>query len=251
MIVRKHAQFEIKDAEKGVIMAVFATLNVIDKDGDITLPGFFGEQEVVMLPAHDWSSVPIGKGVIREVGDKAVAELQMNLEIEEGQKWFSALKFDMAHGKPLQEYSYGFTVQEGGSSQGGQDAAGAKAYRTLRPTPKGEPGCIVHEVSPVLVGAGNGTGTLSVKSAGLKFCDELEETIKSAEGTITRAGSLAELRAKEGRSLSAASREKLATLTERLKTALATVEPLLSDDDARRKAARVEIGRSLAIEGGL
>lgn len=250
LIRRKGVQFEIKDADKGVVMAVFATLGVIDKDGDITLPGFFGEQEVVMLPAHDWKSVPIGKGTIREVGDKAIAELQMNLDIEEGRKWFSALKFDASHGKPLQQYSYGFTVVDGGSSDGGQDAAGQKAYRTLRSTPEGKPGCVVHEVSPVLVGAGEGTGTLAVKDAGLKFCDEVEAAVAAAEGTIHRAKSLADMRAKEGRGMSAANREKLSHLLARLKAAGDALAPLLSDDDDR-KAARVELRRTLRLQTGI
>ena len=57
------------------------TLNVIDKDGDVTLPGFFGRQEVSMLPAHDRHHVPLGKGTIEEVGDEAIAQIKMNLDI--------------------------------------------------------------------------------------------------------------------------------------------------------------------------
>ncbi|CAN0424065.1 unnamed protein product, partial [Phaeothamnion confervicola] len=34
---------------------VVATLGVIDHDGDVTLPGFFGRQNIVLLPSHDWN----------------------------------------------------------------------------------------------------------------------------------------------------------------------------------------------------
>jgi hypothetical protein len=152
---------ELKDS--GVIRAVIATLNVIDKDGDVTLPGAFGEQEVVVVPAHDWSHIPIGKGVIREEGNQAIAEIQMNMGIASGQEWFTALKFDLEKGKPLQEWSYGFNIREGGVGDGEMDG---RRVRFLRGLTDGRPGLEVHEVSPVLVGAGQNTGTLYAK--GLK-----------------------------------------------------------------------------------
>ncbi len=248
MIVRKGIQ--IKDATKtGTVVAVFATMNVIDKDGDITLPGFFGKQATIMLPAHQWGHVPIGKGVIQEAGEQAVAEMKMNLDIPAAKDWHSAIMFDLAEGgEPLQEYSYGFTIRPGGSSPGGQDASGKEAYRTLRATPDGKPGCIVHEVSPVVVGAGEGTGTLSAKGA--KFSDQAESALAAVEDLIARAGSLADLRKKDGRGLSAASVERIKTLRERLKLADSAFAPLLSDDDVRR-AVRVELGRFLRNEAGV
>ena len=247
MILRK--AIEIKEVSKeGIVVACFATLNVIDKDGDITLPGFFGEQDVVMLPAHDWGHVPIGKGKIHEVGDRAIAELQMNLDIPAAKDWHSALMFDKAHGRPLQEYSYGFSILPGGSSQGGKDASGKDAYRTLRPCPDGTPGCKAHEVSPVVVGAGQGTGTMVVKSAGNKFVDEAEAALVAVEGIVTRAGALAALRAKDDRGLSSANKEKLKALRDRIVAAGTALEPILQDDTARL-AARVELGR--IIRAGL
>ncbi len=256
MIIRKNV--EIKDVtDSGLIIVAFATLGVIDKDGDITLPGFFGEQDAIMLPTHNWQHRPLGKGPIKEVGDKAIAEMKVNLDDPEAKNWHSWLKFDMKNGKPLQEYSYGFTIVDGGSSPGGQDASGAKALRTLRKTPAGDPGCLVHEVSPVVVGAGEGTGTLSVKAAkegeptGLKFCDELEAALSAIDGVVTRAGSLADLRWKEGRGLSAASKERLVKMVDRLKAVGVPIESLLSKDAEVRAAARREINRSLAIEAGI
>jgi hypothetical protein len=247
MLLRKGIQ--IKDVtDKGIVQAVFSTLNVIDKDGDITLPGFIGKQTVVMLPAHDWKHVPIGKGETRESGDLVIAELKMNLEIPAAKDWHSALLFDLANAPSLQEYSYGFTILDGGASEGGQDASGQKAYRTLRPTPEGKAGCIVHEVSPVLVGAGENTRTLAAKGA--SFSDGLEMALAAFDEAVNRAKSLADLRAKDGRGLSAVNIERLKSLRDRLTAADKTLSPLLSDDEAR-KAARVELRRFLMNQAGI
>lgn len=249
MILRKG--FKVKEASKeGVVVACFATMGVIDKDGDITLPGFFGKQDVVMLPAHDWKHVPIGKGTVRESGDQAIAELKMNLAIPAAADWHKALLFDLENGPALQEYSYGFTIRDGGSSPGGEDAQKNKAARTLRPTPEGEPGCIIHEVSPVLVGAGARTGTLAAKGDGQRFIDEAAAALEAVEGLVGRAGALAALRGKDGRGMSAANTEKLKQLAARLEAAKAALSPLLTEDESRR-ALRAELGRSLFAEGGL
>lgn len=253
MILRK--QVEIKDVtDSGIIIAAFATLNVIDKDGDVTLPGFFGDQEAVFLPTHNWQHRPMGKGPIREVGDQAIAEMLCNLEDPEAKNWHSWLKFDFKNGRPLQQYSYGFTILPGGSSPGEFEG---KQVRLLRKTPEGTRGCDVHEVSPVIVGAGEGTTTLAVKGSkdakegGLKFCDEIEAALVAVDGVVTRAGSLADLRWKEGRGLSAANRERLAKVVDRLKAAGAPIESLLSKDAAVREAARREVNRSLRFESGI
>lgn len=230
-ILRK--SIEIKDVtDKGVVIAAFATLNVWDKDRDMTLSGFFGEQDVTMLPAHDWSHVPIGKGTIKESGDKAVAELVMNLDIPSAKEWHSALLFDLKNGKPLQQWSYGFTILPGGSSDGEVDG---KSGRLLRPLPEGGPGCLVHEVSPVLVAAGEMTGTLSVK--GLKFSDEIQVVLDAAGKLVERGRSLADLRAKEGRAISGVNQERMGELAAALKVAAAGVESLAVNPQSGPKSA--------------
>ncbi|HEU0128999.1 MAG TPA: hypothetical protein VFQ48_10405, partial [Pseudonocardiaceae bacterium] len=52
---------------------VIGTLGVIDRDGDVVVHGSVGEQTAPLIPAHDWSSVPLGKGVVFERGDLMVA----------------------------------------------------------------------------------------------------------------------------------------------------------------------------------
>ena len=143
---------EFKADEEGLLLARFATLNVVDKDGDVTLPGAFGEQAVRMQPyGHDTASPSIGKGSIHEEADEAIAEMRINLKMQAGREVYESLKFDAADGKPLQEFSYTFDV--GKWSHGQFEGHDVRFLESLR----------VHSVDPVFLGAGVETGTLSVK----------------------------------------------------------------------------------------
>ena len=200
--------------EKGSFRATIATLNVKDKDGDVTLPGFFGEQKnIPILIGHDWGSVPVGKGTISEEKDLAVIDAKINLEDPKAKAAYEWLKFDFENGEPAQEFSYGFHLAGDGWKPGefrGDDV------RFLQPTEDGKPGAKVHEVSLVLVGAGEGTGTQAIKSKDTKFADHLERTLAVLSKFSERAKSLADLRAKEGRTLSDANLEKIRELREGL-----------------------------------
>jgi hypothetical protein len=133
------------------VRAVVATLGKIDADGDVTVPGFFGRQDVQVVPVHDWNHVPIGKGVVYEQGDQAIADMQLNLGIPQARAWWEAFKFDLQHPPALQQFSYGYTVKDGGSFEG---HFGGRKVRFLQPLPNGSPGVVVHEAGPVMLGAG-------------------------------------------------------------------------------------------------
>ena len=242
---RKSISF--KDAGKGMVEAVFATLNVVDKDGDVTLPGFFGKQEVIMLPSHDWDSVPLGKGTIEEVGDKAVATIKMNLAIPTAKDWYEALKFDVdpANGTPLTEWSYGFRVLPGARTS---DERAGQQVSILGPLDDGSPGVKVDEVSPVVVGAGEDTVTLSVKGK-KTFSDEADSVLAAVEGFIKRAKSLADLRAKDGRCLSADNMEKIKGVYTGVNSITESLDALLVDDDADAKAQARRIFADRAARG--
>src|SRR3990172_10179921 len=105
---------ELKAETPGLVMARFATLNVIDKDGDVTLPGAFGQQTVRVAGfGHNTSTPTTGKGTIAEEGDEAIATLRLNLAMAEGKETYESLKFDAEHGAPLTEWSYTFEVVDG------------------------------------------------------------------------------------------------------------------------------------------
>lgn len=97
------------DGQKGTFEAVFATLNVIDHDQDVTLPGAFGEQRVVIEPwNHNWEAPPVGKGVINERENEAVVDGRFFLTTEAGKEHYEVAR----ELKEDQEFSYTFNIIE-------------------------------------------------------------------------------------------------------------------------------------------
>jgi hypothetical protein len=151
MLIKVHEGNVKQLSEKGEGVAVISTLNVKDKDGDVTLPGAFGEQFVPVVPAHNWGAVPLGKAKIVERGNEAVAEFSLNLNT--GRDWYEHLKFDLAHPPALQQWSYGFSIPKDGAKVGGFEGQTVRFLKQLT----------VHEVSLVLLGAGVDTRTVALK----------------------------------------------------------------------------------------
>lgn len=147
---RGHMQLKA-DGEQGEFQAVFATLNVIDHDGDVTVPGAFGEQRVLIEPwNHNYQAPPVGKGLIHEVEDEAVVDGRFFLDTAGGKEHHAVVK----ETEDMQEWSYTFRIV---------DAA--------RGMFNGEPVTFLKKldvmgVSPVTRGAGIGTRTTTIKSAG-------------------------------------------------------------------------------------
>lgn len=216
---------EVKDVTKGTVEAVFATLDVIDSDGDITVKGAFEDGASVRISAYGHESwkgaLPVGRGVIREYGNDAILEGKLFLDTDHGRNTFETLK-GLAE---LSEWSYGFDILEKANPSEEEGEAGAtRILRKLK----------VHEVSPVLRGAGVNTRTLAVKERPA-FPDEVERVLGDAKELITRVqgwGSASE--GKEGRTLSAANRERLATLETSLGETLAELQVLLAETDPNK-----------------
>lgn len=188
----KNISGEVKElTEKGTGLAIISTMSVVDSDGDVVMPGAFGEQIVPMIPTHDWHSAPIGKASIKESGDQAIAEFKMNLETTLGREWYKSLKFDMDNPPVRQEYSYGFSVIE--ESRGEFEGRAVRFLKRLK----------VHEISPVLVGAGVGTTTLALKDKKQTTFEEDVETVrKHIKALIERVQKIKEIREGQNRPLS-------------------------------------------------
>lgn len=144
---------EIKDKAKGQVSAVFATLGVRDHDGDFTRAGAFADGAKVAISAYghkSWAGeLPVGKGTITVHGNEAVFEGQFFMNTEAGRDTFETVKELAEDG--LGEWSYGFDIDE--YAFGEVDGQRVRFLDKLT----------VHEVSPVLLGAGIGTRTLSAK----------------------------------------------------------------------------------------
>lgn len=162
--------FEVKDAEKGLVEAVFATFNKKDYDDDFTLPSAFENGAKVAISAYghrSWMGLkPVGRGTIRVEKDRAVLEGQFFLDTIEGADTFKVVK-NMAE---LQEWSYGYDVLATGELTEQLRQVGVR--RVLEKLK-------VYEVCPVLVGAGIETETLSVKGK------EPRDPVPPAPGTVS------------------------------------------------------------------
>lgn len=145
---------KITNADKGEFEAVFATLGVKDLDGDVTVKGAFNNGEEVRISAYNHKSwegaLPVGKGVISEQGNLVICKGQFFLDTTAGADTFAVVK-QMGD---LQEWSYGYdTLEEEFGTLNGEPVNFLKKL-------------LVHEVSPVILGAGIETQTLAVKSRG-------------------------------------------------------------------------------------
>lgn len=181
----KSLRVEIKDESKGLVRAIFSTFNVVDSDGDVTVPGAFTDGAAVRISAYghaSWSgTLPVGKGVIRQTATAAILEGEFFLDTTHGADTFRTVQ----RMGELQEWSYGYDPVK--YSFGEFDGRRVRFLEQQQ----------VHEVSPVLLGAGIGTRTLSAKSGqpavGLRAArpiapHECEVTSRSWDGAKTLAG---------------------------------------------------------------
>lgn len=148
------ARVSVKNADTGEFEAVFATLNVIDRDGDVILPGAISDGAPVAVSAYghkSWTGeLPTGAGTIHELGDELIVRGQFFLDTDGGRNTFGVVKGLAEHG--LGEWSW--SLQEVESERATWEGQKANLIRKVGK---------VAEVSPVLLGAGRNTGTLATK----------------------------------------------------------------------------------------
>lgn len=219
---------EVKDADedKGEVVAVFSTFNVVDSDGDVTLPGAFTDGTPVRMSAYGHESwfgaLPVGKGTVRSTKTEALFEGQFFMDTDPGLNTFRTVR-NMGE---LQEWSY--SVEPTKHYFGELDGQQVQYLEKL----KGP-----HEVSPVLAGAGIDTRTLAVKAAaGVRFSDEAAAVLAAVDSLADRAADVMARRREKGKGLgveSSALIEQLDAQLKRLRDALAGPPPEVDDDEMR------------------
>jgi len=228
--------FAVKDADLGMVTAVFSTLGVKDCDGDVTMPGAFEDGAEVVISAYGHTSwegeLPVGKGTIREVGTEVVLDGQFFLDTEGGKETFAVVKQLGAKG----EWSYGYEPVE--YSFGEQDGEHVRFLTKLK----------VFEVSPVLRGAGVNTRTLSAKAAGLRFGEHLASVLADVQEVAGRAADVMALRTEKGKSLSGESTVLVGQIDAALK-ALRDALSATEQDDAARDAEAQKAAREVLLRG--
>lgn len=150
--------FEIKDETTGEVCAIVATLGVVDKDGDVLLPGCFPPSTTVKMSGYGHDSLiegkpPAGKGTITVQGDKAIFTGKFFMSTARGADAFHTVKELGSDG----EWSFGFprNAKTAPMTKDWQALGARRLITGLSPV----------EASPVFVGAGWGTGTLWTKAA--------------------------------------------------------------------------------------
>lgn len=171
--MKSFGPFEIKSEDRGEVEAIVATLGVVDKDGDVILPGAVPSTgAIVKLSGYNHDVItdgapPVGKGRITEEGDHLVFRGKFFMSTERGREAFHHTKEMGEDG----EWSFGFpkTVKTAPLTDEWRTKGARRMIAALDAI----------EASPVFVGAGWGTQTVLTKSA-----DESLETPEEVENRI-------------------------------------------------------------------
>jgi HK97 family phage prohead protease len=224
-----HVPIELKldNQEEGAFRATFSRFNVVDLDNDVTLAGAFQNGEKVRIAqwGHNWGMPVIGTGVIDSDTETAWVDGQFNLKMTAGRDTYEAVKF----AGDLQEFSYGFDIKDW--SIGEFDGREVRFLRAVK----------VYEVSPVLLGAGIGTGLDSIKSLdvltahGKTLADHRDALLAGARDLVSRYEALAASEAKEGRAISTARREQMGSIAHELETSATALRTILKETEPKRE----------------
>jgi len=199
---QKTLQLELKADAEGAFSATFATFNVVDHHGDVTLPGAYDEGKEVLIGAyqHDMMRLPVGKAVIHSDAARAWVEGSFFLDTPDGLATYQTVK----NAGGLLEWSYIFRVldHDWGDFDTGKGVVEVRYLKKLD----------VWSVDPVLKGAGIGTRTDSIKSTTQTFSEQADELVTAVGVFVKRMEARIQMRAKDGRGLSADDRTRIASL---------------------------------------
>jgi HK97 family phage prohead protease len=230
----KGLRFQVKSADEGTVEAVFATFNVKDLDGDVTLPGAFEDGAEVLISAYNhgtWGcALPVGKGVIHADKNEGVARRSVLPRHAGRPETFKTVK----NTGDLQEWSYGYKVLETGEVTDEMYQNGV--WRVIKKVK-------VWEVSPVMVGAGIGTETLSVKSA------KDEPTPESIEADRVATAAAAATKAAQRRDAGEGAEGVRAVLDDARAPQHGARCRSLSRSFGRRQRSRIPLSSMLAVLG--
>lgn len=225
MTTKHLTRVEVKNADLGEVEAVFATFGVVDSDGDVTVPGAFEDGAQVPISAYghkSWEgSLPVGVGTIHTAGNEAILKGKFFLGTTSGRDTFEVVKELAGHG----QWSYGYDVVK--HSFGDHEGKQVRFLEALK----------THEVSPVLLGAGVNTRTLTTKGQGRTLAEELTSVLTDVTSVADRAADVMTMRAEKGKGLGAESAQQIELLITELKrlTGLLTQPTGVPEADALRR----------------
>lgn len=281
-IERKNFDTLVKADPDGTIEAIVSVFANQDRGNEVVKHGAFKNSISRKLPkgvwSHDWTQ-PVAKTLeARELapGDPllptAISALgglyvkgQFNLETQAGKEAYSNIKFGI-----IDEFSIGYTVVK--------DSVDEKSsVRELHEVD-------LYEWSPVLVGMNQATQLLSIKASptnsvtyntagnnviwsgttsttttggtisintetgapALRLAEHSEAVLATCDEFAVRIKSLRDLRAKEGRVISAATRGRIQAAIDGMTACVADLNDLMSMGDPPAKAADEDVRRVVA-----
>jgi HK97 family phage prohead protease len=252
------AEFKATEAGDGNgSLAGYASIfGDLDSCGDIVMPGAYADT----LPAfikdgwlgsdHNWDfEDQVGYWTAAREDDKGLYVEAAFYSTDDAQAVRQIVTERLAAGKSV-KLSIGYVVEAF------EMVSGADARKYLRDPAQGaqlDPArqyrllkkISLYEVSVVSVPALASAVVTGAKSdqdmahAAMPFADQLQKALAACEDTKRRAIAINELRVKEGRTLSTANRERLASMLEAMKACMADVQELL-DATEPAKAAELE-----------
>lgn len=158
------------DESKGEVVAHFATMDEVDNDGEVFPFGAIPDGMKMTVSSYNHDTVmnqllgtplpdqpPVGKGVVRLDGKKAIAHLAYFMETTRGREAYLTIKAMGAD----QAWSFAYHKEQVDRPNAEWAAKGAQRMLTkVGPLLDG-----AMEVSPVKMPGGKRTGTLAVKQA--------------------------------------------------------------------------------------
>lgn len=266
-VKRFTATLDSKDGLPGSVRSQFVTYDEIDKDGDVIRAGALTEgQEVFLVPWHDWSGKgPVGHGTIHNELNAGVFDGGFWLNTQDGEQTYNKVK----NAPHLWEWSWGFFPEKWsyGDFQGanvrflekvrifevspvmvgagnstrtlGIKGADGKLWTpkpdqvktlrdlglldetTMQAIEDGDPDALFSVISSLL--------TLPDEGAEKSYADHLDAVLAAVQGLQARTKSLAELRAKDGRAISEARRQRLGAHSDALRSVAADLDQLLEE----------------------
>lgn len=252
-------EFKVGDTTgNGGLAGYASTFGDLDSCGDIVMPGAYS----ATLPAFlrdGWLGADHNWDFDDQIGYWTAAnEDEHGLYVEaafygtpDGQKVRQIVNERLAAGKSV-NLSIGYVVEAAEMVSGAdarqflrdpQQAAQLDDADQVRLLKK----ISLYEVSVVSVPALASAAVTGAKSdkdmahAAMPFADQLQTALAAIEETKRRAIAINELRVKEGRQLSGANRDRLASMLESMKACMADVQELLDATDPAAKQADPEV----------
>jgi len=175
------SDFEIKDADRGEVTAVVSVFNVVDRDGDVILPGAIKDGTVVKISAYGHDVVtegkpPVGRGVLRVDDQRAVLHAKYFMSTERGRDAFATVKELGADN----EWSIGWPNSTLKTAKMTDEWRGMGAKRLVKSLD-------VLESSPVFLGSNQFTRTVGTKEAGEQEEESPEEVARRVAEAQERA----------------------------------------------------------------